>query len=775
MLHIWTSGKKNPALHQYIDPVLKKYGVTYEQSCLDDGTPKLMPGDTLFGLGGKVLDRLKLISALPKNRAITSLRSKRHEVNEKSVFVSYDPAVINFDATREPEVLWDAQLVARWVTTGDLMPDIGTYRYVDDLSDAVAYILREAVEGSPIPVTLDLETTGLDEFAHDAQIVSVALTYKEGRSDVLVTTGGLIDKSVHKDLEFICDTSLVKMNGANLKFDWRWLKKCWDIEITNQKTDTCLIGSLLDENRTNSLNMHAKQYTTMGGYDDPFNEKYDKGKMRENYEESPEDFLIYSGGDTDAAHRVVTPLKNNLVQDKALTNFYIRLLQPAAEAFAALEHRGVLVDMNRYDELEVEVQAELERLHGEAIDLLPAFMKMKHKENLSLGRPAIIQEFMFSKRGLDLEPEMFTAKSTPENPNPSTAMEHLEMFHDHPVAGPFVDIMREYNSAKKTLTTYITGFRKHLRPDGRFHPSYLLHRGDYEGKEAGTVTGRLSAKDPAYQTIPKHTIWAGPLRSVYVPPDGMAILKLDYDQGELKVTACIANEPTMIKTYQDGIDLHMKTGASVFGIDLEEALKMKAEGDPLVKEIRQGGKAGNFGLIYEMGPSGFQEYARKTYGVHLTMVQVETFIDTFFGTYTRLRPWHEDSKKFARNNGYVRSPLGRIRHLPLINSKDSEIRSKQERQSINSPVQGTLSDMTLLTIALLYERYPDLWVFGMTHDEIQMYVPIDEIETWAIRVAEVMENLPLREYFGWNPQLQFTAEADASLTNLAECVGLEEL
>jgi DNA polymerase I-like protein with 3'-5' exonuclease and polymerase domains len=727
-------------------------------------------GDTLLVLGAKLLGALQTAGKLPKGRKISSMRSKRHEVNGKSVFVTFDPTIIDIDSTKEPEIKWDVQLAARWVTKGSLMPDLGSYEYVEDFSRAMTHVALHGTPENPVFLSLDLETMGLDEFATGVQIVSIAITYKAGSSEVYqVPEGGVLPEFVRQNLVILCQSVRVKMTGANLKFDARWILQHYGIEITNQTFDTCLVGSILNENRTNSLNYHAKIYTDMGGYDDPFNLKYDKGKMKENLAENPEDFLIYSGGDTDACYRATTPLRNELLNDSRLTNFYMRLLQPAANAFTMMEHRGVVIDEPRYDELEIVVQKELARLHKEILHLMPGRITMKYADNLSIKRQVVLQDYLFSKLGLNLPVLMLTEKTQ----KPSTAMEHLEMHAENPKAGAFIDLMREFNSASKTMSTYITGFRKHLRPDGKFHPSYLLHRGDYDGGEAGTVTGRLSCKDPAYQTVPKHTKWAAPLRSVYVPPPGYAILKGDYSQGELRVTACIANEQNMIQTYKDKIDLHLKTGSAVYGITLEQALKMTAAKDPMIKSIRQGGKAGNFGLIYGMGANGFQDYARKSYGVSLSMPQVNKFIDDFFKMYPGLVTWHADAKAFAKRHGHVRSPLGRIRHLPLIKSSDNEVRSKAERMAINSPVQSCLSDMTLLAIAILKEMYPDLWVFGMTHDEIQMYVPVDELETWAYRVKDVMENLPLKEYFGWSPQVDFIADFEMSTTNLAECEEME--
>ena len=560
-----------------------------------------------------------------------------------------------------------------------------------------------------------------------------------------------------------------------------WILEHWGILCTNQKFDTGMVGGLLNENRSNSLNLHAKIYTSMGGYDDDFNFKHKKDRMDIVAAEYPDDFLTYAGGDTDACLRVTHALKDELVSDKALANFYINLLQPASEVFAKLEHRGVYVDEKQYDKLQKQCEAELEEFHEKAVKMIPRKLRIKHDldhkfdiENLVLTKHSIIKEFLFTKRGLNLKPQLYTAKAKDKTwQYASTTAEHLEMFRKNEDAAAFIEAYGGFNSAKKTLSTYIIGFRKHLRVDGKFHPSYNMYKGDFGGDDdSGTVTGRLSARDPAYQTIPKHTKWAKPLRTVYVAPPGMAILKLDYSQGELRVAACVADEPNMIAAYKKGIDMHLKTGAETFGVSLEDAIKMVETGDPKVKAIRQGGKAGNFGLLYGMKEHGFIDYAWNTYGVDFTMEEATAARDGFFRLYPGLEQWHREYKALARHQKYIRNPLGRIRHLPLISSRNQKVRAQAERQSINSPIQSCLSDMMLLAMVEIDRRYPDLHMFGMTHDEMQCYVAVDEVDLWAKRISDIMSNLPL-DMFGWYPQLEFVADAEWSTTNLAECVALE--
>lgn len=794
---IWTSSKKAAYLTRVCEPVFKTTGTKHRVATIDDGIPKLKEGDVLLSMGGPCLDLLKSEGKVVKNRGIKSFREDQLSVDGIPCFVTYDPGIVEIDAAREPEIVYDVRLASRLHDTGTTMPKVGKYKYVDNFNKVLKQIKKAYKKGKPVYVAGDLETIGFDPWHQgcpwdleegdewegcpvDARIVSISFTVKPGTAYVYLVPEDGIDPDVRDQIELILTSPKVKTTGANWKFDCVWIMKHWAINCTNQKFDTGLVGGLVDENRSNSLNLHAKIYTEMGGYDDDFNHKYDKSRMDLVLENDPEGFLTYAGGDTDACLRVTHVLKRELIRDKRLANFYMNLLQPASEVFAKLEHRGVYVDEKQYDKLQEQCEAEARDFHEKAVSMIPRKLRIKHDldhdydpENLVLTKPTIIKEFLFTKHGLNLDPHMFTEKAKEETwQYASTAGEHLEMFRKDEDAAAFIEAYEGFNGAKKTLSTYIIGFRKHLRSDGMFHPSYNMYKGDFgSGDATGTVTGRLSARDPAYQTIPKHTKWAKPLRTVYVAPPGMAILKLDYSQGELRVTACVAQEQNMLSAYKAGLDMHLKTGAQVAGITLKKALKWKKKGDKRIGPVRQGGKAGNFGLIYGMAPPGFVDYAWTTYGVDLTLADAQTFHKAFFELYPGLIQWHNEYKQRARDNLMVRNPLGRIRHLPLIHARSPKIRSQAERQSINSPIQSCLSDMMLLAMVHIDRAYPDLHMFGMTHDEMQCYVPIDEVEIWAKRIGEIMSNLPLHE-FGWYPELEFPADAEWSTTNLAECVEL---
>jgi len=262
---------------------------------------------------------------------------------------------------------------------------------------------------------------------------------------------------------------------ANGKYDMIWVKEKWGIDCTNFSFDSLLVGSLLNENRTNSLNLHAKLMTDFGGYDDGFNAKYDKGHM----ELVPtEPLRNYQGGDTDAAYQVADVLQDELSADFELSRFYITILHPAARAFEKVERRGVLVDQQKYATLASELRKVIKEGQQMQLSLLPGAMRIKFRDRiddqLKEGKnpllPSILNEFFFTPHGLNLKPQVLT----PKDKKPSLAKAHLKAVGEgHPAAKAFIAAMVETDSAAKTLSTFVEGFLRYLRPDGRLHPSYI--------------------------------------------------------------------------------------------------------------------------------------------------------------------------------------------------------------------------------------------------------------------------------------------------------------
>lgn len=120
-------------------------------------------------------------------------------------------------------------------------------------------------------------------------------------------------------------------------------------------------------------------------------------------------------------------------------------------------------------------------------------------------------------------------------------------------------------------------------------------------------------------------------------------------------------------------------------------------------------------------------------------------VDHFLGTFTGLRSWLENTKKFAHKNGYVETMFGRRRRLPDLKSSVHSIKADAERQAINAPIQGTGSDLTLLSLIhinnYLKQHNMKSVIIATVHDSIVFDVYLPELPTLAAQVQYIMEHV----------------------------------
>jgi DNA polymerase I-like protein with 3'-5' exonuclease and polymerase domains len=761
LLIIWSAAKAE-ILREALDGPFSRIDVMpphrvcpYEEGEMCDADP----GDVVLAMGSKPLSVLQAHRIIPKGRTVDSTRQKAVQSAIGCTFLTtLDPFMVRTRADAPSIIAQDAALAVRVAKTGSTEPVLGEYRYVDNFDEMCTAIWKKIQAGEHVEVAGDLETIGLYPEDHGARIVTAQFSYEVGKSDVYyVPASGKPSDVVMRQIRWLHTCDKILMMGANYKFDLRWMRWHWGLDCTNFSCDNLLVASMLDENRSNSLKALAWSHTSKGGYDRLDELGYDKGEMHL----IPKDVLLpYAGCDTDVTLESGRKLKKEITNEGVTARMYRRIVHPASRAFELMEHEGIVVDVEEMGKLRHEISDEIASLEDQMFAMMPGRLKMKYADNLSITRPALLKDFFFSPLGLNLKPLMATAKSG----EPSTAKAHLMMFHEHQVAAPFVELLTRHGSASKTRSTFIDGFLTHLRPDGRFHPSYFLFNGSAFGgddDDAGTRTGRTSAKAPAIQTLPKKTLWAKKLRACYPAPPGHVILQLDFSQGELKIVACVADERNMIAAFKSGLDLHCVTAAAFMNLTYDE-FKALEHTDPFTYDLmRIGAKAGNFGLLYGMQVNGFREYARVTFGFSMTQQEAEDRRNTFlYDLYPGLTQYHADAVSYTKQHGYIESPLGRRRHLPLIHCPDQKERSEAERQCINAPIQSTLNDLTFKALIDMQAQLPQLRFFAMIHDALYAYVPEDQAEDLARKAIDVMSNLPIKKELGWAPELQLTADGE---------------
>lgn len=762
-IHLWTKNDK------YLKNLLPEYknNIHLYHVWSGDTIPEAMEGDVIVVMGAKNLKVVQGLGVFSKTNAIASLRGFPIKYDKYWFIVTHDPFMLTQQPSVEVDMTWDLYLAHRVFYDNEWSIQVGDYKWVDDLTELINHVDTSAKK---VWMSMDLETMGLNPYDNDKHIVSIFFSHKVGQAQGLyLYPEGATDKQ-KAQVNYLLNSSKVCLVGANLKFDLRWLNVKWGVSCSNFHFDTHLVGSLLHEDVSNSLSTHAKMYCpTLGGYDDYMDKKYDKSKM----ELIPkEELLQYAGGDVDACLRVAIKMQLALIANPTLKTFYRGLLHPAARAFESIELEGVVIDKAKWDSLYTEFSDQLSKAKDAAQSEFSVWLKSKHVtikmksktkydwSKLELTRGNLIAEHLFGKPpyGKGLKPKMYSDKTS----SPSTTLQHIKMFENNPLVRDFIRSYLIYKKYSKAITTYLNGFGKHLQPDSRFHPTYILGRGSDQYASSGTVSGRLSCKEPSFQTIPKHGDLATRLRTAYVAPKGYKIMNVDFSQIELRVAAEVAEESNMIETYVQGKDIHAMTASKTINMDYDAFVALPKDKK---KALRQQAKAINFGFLYGMGANGFKDYAATTYGVEVSVDEAEIFRDAFFKAYPNLLKWHKKCRNIIGVRKEIQSVLGRTRRFPLL-KYSAEFKSSFERQGINFTVQSVASDLTLLSIIELRNKHPELKIVGMVHDAIMFYVPENEGGLWGSRVKEVMENLPTAT-FGWQPTIPIVADIELGY-NLAE-------
>jgi DNA polymerase-1 len=351
---------------------------------------------------------------------------------------------------------------------------------------------------------------------------------------------------------------------------------------------------------------------------------------------------------------------------------------PLARVLAAMETRGVLVDVKVLAGLSIEADDRLRSLEADCKRLAGKDFALRSRDQL--------EAILFDDLGLPV------VKRTPKGGR-STDAEVLEALAEkHPLPARIL----EYRELDKLKGTYIDALPRCVNArTGRIHTRF---------DQTVAATGRLSSSDPNLQNIPIRTEFGRSIRAAFVAPPGRAILSADYSQIELRVLAHISGDPELVDAFASGEDVHVRTAALVFD---------KPRGEVTADE-RRAAKTINFGVIYGMGDSALS----KQLGV--TRERAAQFIEAYFKRYAGVARFMEQTVETARQGEAVRSMYGRRRFLPNLHSANRALRLEAERIARNTPIQGTAADILKLAMIALGEdgEVPGATMILTVHDEL---------------------------------------------------------
>jgi DNA polymerase-1 len=300
----------------------------------------------------------------------------------------------------------------------------------------------------------------------------------------------------------------------------------------------------------------------------------------------------------------------------------------------------------------------------------------------------------------------------------STAADILETLAEE---NEVVRWVMDHRELSKLKSTYVDALPLQVNPQtGRVHTSY---------NQTGSVTGRIASSNPNLQNIPIRTEIGRRVRHAFVAAPGHMLLAADYSQVELRVVAHMADDKTMQDAFKAGQDIHATTAAATMGVDLHD----------VSAEQRRNAKAVNFGLIYGMSAFGL------TRTTDLTLAEAEDFIKAYFERFPGVKQYIQETPRLAEEQGFVETLLGRRRYFPALkDGGNAIIRSRMQRESINSPIQGTAADIMKLAMLRVAAALPKAGLRGrmllQVHDELVLECPEEELEMTAKLVVDEMSS-----------------------------------
>ena len=402
--------------------------------------------------------------------------------------------------------------------------------------------------------------------------------------------------------------------------------------------------------------------------------------------------------------RFIYEEKNRLIEEidkNDLHYLYYDIELKLALILANMEKEGILVDKSYLDNLEIEIRAKLKDLEEKIYAI--------SEEEFNISSPKQLGVILFEKLNIP-----YPKKS--KNSNYSTDKEVLDKIR---IFNPIVSLVEEYRMLSKLNSNYVVGLKEQIMSDNKIHTIY---------NQCLTRTGRLSSKDPNLQNIPNHDEYGRLIRKCFISQEGYTFLSSDYSQIELRLFAEFSNVDSLKEAFINNEDIHRFTAAKIFNKDIKD----------VTKEERSKAKAVNFGIIYGISSFGLAN------DLSINVNDAKDFIDKYMEKFHGIKEYMKKEVEDAKTLGYVKTIMNRKRLIDEIKSTNYMIRMQGERMALNTPIQGSGSDILKKAMIDIDTEFKNKNIKSkmllQIHDELVFEVKEDEIEIVKEIVKEKMEN-----------------------------------
>ncbi|EAH6293237.1 DNA polymerase I [Campylobacter lari] len=558
------------------------------------------------------------------------------------------------------------------------------------LDEKELFDILEKIDDQSI-VAFDTETTGLD--TKEAKIVGFSFCSHESEAfyvplahDYLGVCKQISMQAAKKGIEKIYQSTVI---GHNLKYDFEIIKNNFNLLSPKNYADTMILAWLKEPSLRVNMDVLAKRifdYETLH-----FEDLVKKGES-------------FAGVDVEkackyAAEDAYITLRFYLYFLKNLEKPLLELAQKSEFEFIKvlimMENNGIKLDIQKLESLMQNFNQDIKILSEKIYDLAG--------EKFNINSPKQVGDILFEKLKLPSGKKSKTGYSTDEKVLNNLIDEHL-----------IIKEILAYRELAKLVGTYCEPLLKLAKKDenSRIYSSFL---------QTGTATGRLSSKDPNLQNIPAHGQYAKDYKTCFVAKEGFSFISLDYSQIELRMLAHFSEDEKLLEAFSNDEDIHAKTAIMIFG-----------ESNYHTRSIA---KSINFGLIYGMG------YKTLSQNLKIEAKLAKEYIEKYFKNFTSIKTYFEKVKNEAKQNGFIKTLLGRKRYFDFENAKPMQI-AMYERESINSILQGSAADIIKLAmIEIAKDLDENKRLILQIHDELIFEVKDEFCDEFAKNASDIMENI----------------------------------
>lgn len=492
--------------------------------------------------------------------------------------------------------------------------------------------------------------------------------------------------------------------GHNIKYDLHVMRRI-GLTVGNPIFDTMIAAWIIDA-ESNSFSLESLSERLLGLSGLSFESIVEKGKT---FDSVPIAVAArYAAEDADFTFRLHMFLKEELKREK-LGDIFTLIEMPLVPVLAEMEEKGIVVNAGELRNYGIELESELDGIEKKVWALVG--------REFNLASTKQLQEVLFVERKLPVQKRTKTGYSTD-----TAVLEELAPLD------PVPQLILRQRMLAKLKNTYVDTLAELAERSGRVHTTYI---------QTGAATGRLSSKDPNLQNIPIRDEEGRRIRASFTAAPGMRLISADYSQIELVVMAHLSGDENLIAAFREGVDIHRRTAAFIFGIE---------EG-AVTPEHRRVAKTINFGVIY--GMSAF----RLARDLGIPNSKAQGFIEAYFTTYSGVARFIQKTIAETEASGYATTMFGRRRKIAAINSKNKTERQAAQRVAVNTPIQGSAADIVkramLLVDARLREKMPEVSMLLQVHDELVFEAPEASVEKACDIIRKEMESaatlsVPLR-------------------------------